>query len=101
MTARKRSAIDRVCILDDLSDSKSDFSFDRDSDIDFSDCSSYRDESDHDSINLQRVRQWCKIDKKNIPPPTVPFRGNPGITVNIAKNASILNYFELFFMIKY
>ncbi|GFU13863.1 piggyBac transposable element-derived protein 4 [Trichonephila clavipes] len=36
---------------------------------------------------------------KNIPPPTfpVPFRGNPGITVNIANNASILNYFELFF----
>ncbi|GFU31248.1 piggyBac transposable element-derived protein 4 [Trichonephila clavipes] len=36
---------------------------------------------------------------KNIPPPTspVPFRGNPGITVNIANNASILNHFELFF----
>ncbi|GFV47940.1 piggyBac transposable element-derived protein 4 [Trichonephila clavipes] len=50
------------------------------------------DESDHDSINLQSVRQWCKIDMKNIPPPPspVPFRGNPGITVNIANNAILL-----------
>ncbi|GFW54094.1 piggyBac transposable element-derived protein 4 [Trichonephila clavipes] len=82
MAARKRSAIDSVYIPDDLSDSESDFSFD--SDINFSDCSSSSEESDHDSINLQRVRQWCKIDMKNILPPPVPFRGNPGITVNIA-----------------
>ncbi|GFX67677.1 piggyBac transposable element-derived protein 4 [Trichonephila clavipes] len=97
MAARKRSAIDSVYIPDDLSDSESNFSFD--SDIIFSDCSSSSDESDHDSINLQSVRQWCKIDMKNIPPPLlpVPFRGNPGITVNIANNASVLNYFELFF----
>ncbi|GFV39459.1 uncharacterized protein TNCV_4796561 [Trichonephila clavipes] len=60
-----------------------------------------RCESDHDSINLQSVRQWCKIDMKNIPPPPpVLLIGNPGITVNIANNASILNYFELFLMIK-
>ncbi|GFW14939.1 piggyBac transposable element-derived protein 4 [Trichonephila clavipes] len=97
MAARKRSAIDSVYIPDDLSDSESDFSFDSDSDINFSDCSSCSYESDHGSINLQSVRQWCKIDIKNIPPPPVPFRGNPGITVNIANNASILNYFELFF----
>ncbi|GFU16325.1 piggyBac transposable element-derived protein 4 [Trichonephila clavipes] len=97
MAARKRSAIDSVYIPDDLSDSESDFSFESDSDINFSDCSSSSDESDHDSINLQSVRQWCKIDMKNISPPPVPFRGNPGITVNIANNASILNYFELFF----
>ncbi|GFW80914.1 piggyBac transposable element-derived protein 4 [Trichonephila clavipes] len=96
MAARKRSAIDSMYILDHLSDSESHFSFDSDSDINFSDCSSSSDESDHDSINLQSVRQWCKIDMKNIPPPPVPFRGNPGITVNIANNASILNYFELF-----
>ncbi|GFT50513.1 piggyBac transposable element-derived protein 4 [Trichonephila clavipes] len=84
---------------DDLSDSESDFSFESDSDINFLDCSSSSDGSDHDSINLQSVRQWCKIDMKNIPhpPSSVPFRGNPGITVNIANNASILNYFELFF----
>ncbi|GFU16364.1 piggyBac transposable element-derived protein 4 [Trichonephila clavipes] len=89
MTARKRSAIDSVYIPDDLSDSESDFSFESDSDINFSDCSSSSDESDHDSINLQSVRQWSKIDMKNIPPPPspVPFRGNPGITVNIANNA--------------
>ncbi|GFS69276.1 HTH La-type RNA-binding domain-containing protein [Trichonephila clavipes] len=69
---------------------KGDFSFDSDSDINFSDCSSSSDESDHDSINLQSVRQWCKIDMKNIPPPPPPvlFRGNPGITVNIANNAT-------------
>ncbi|GFX25968.1 piggyBac transposable element-derived protein 4 [Trichonephila clavipes] len=86
MVARKRSAIDSAYIPDDLSDSESDFSFD--SDINFSDCSSSSDESDHDSINLQSVRQWCKIDMKNIPPPPpVLFRGNPGITVNIANNA--------------
>ncbi|GFW80642.1 hypothetical protein TNCV_3234941 [Trichonephila clavipes] len=79
MAARKRSAIDSVYIPDDLSDSKRDFSCESDSDINFSDCSSSSDESDHDSINLQSVRQWCKIDMKNIPPPTspVPFRGNP------------------------
>ncbi|GFX01486.1 piggyBac transposable element-derived protein 4 [Trichonephila clavipes] len=90
MAAGKRSAIDSVYIPDGLSDSESDFSFENDSDINFSDCSSYSDESDHDSINLRSVRQWCKIDMKNIPPPTspVPFRGNPGITVNIANNAS-------------
>ncbi|GFV30639.1 hypothetical protein TNCV_2865781 [Trichonephila clavipes] len=78
---------------------ESDFSFDSDSDINFSDCSSSSDESDHDSINLQSVRQWCKIDIKNIPPPppSVPFHENPGITVNVANNASILNHFELFF----
>ncbi|GFU82305.1 piggyBac transposable element-derived protein 4 [Trichonephila clavipes] len=48
------------------------------------------DESDHDSINLQSVRQWCKIDMKNIPPPPSPvlFHGNLGITVNIANNQS-------------
>ncbi|GFX57313.1 piggyBac transposable element-derived protein 4 [Trichonephila clavipes] len=98
MAARKRSAIDSVYISYNLSDSESNFSFDNDSDINFSDCSSSSDESDHDSINLQSVRQWCKIDMKNIPPPLpVPFRGNPGITVNIANIASILNYFELFF----
>lgn len=99
MAARKRPLIDKMYIPDDLSDSESDFSLDSDSDIDFSDCSSYSDESDHDSMNLQSVRQWCKIDMKNIPPPPppVPFSGNPGITVNIANNASILNYFELFF----
>ncbi|GFV99960.1 nucleolar pre-ribosomal-associated protein 1 [Trichonephila clavipes] len=57
MTARKRSAIDSVYIPDDLSDSESDFSFDSDSDINFSECSSSSDESDHDSINLQSVRQ--------------------------------------------
>ncbi|GFU64632.1 piggyBac transposable element-derived protein 4 [Trichonephila clavipes] len=79
------------------SDSESDFSFESDSDINFSDCSFSSDESDHDSINLQSVRQWCKIDLKNIPPSPVPFHGNLGITVNIANNASILNYFELFF----
>ncbi|GFW26533.1 piggyBac transposable element-derived protein 4 [Trichonephila clavipes] len=96
MAARKRSAIDSVYIPDDLSDSESYFSFD--SDINFSDCSSSSDESDHDSINLQSVRQWCKIDMKNTPLPSpLLFRGNPGITVNIAINASILNYFELFF----
>ncbi|GFW23326.1 piggyBac transposable element-derived protein 4 [Trichonephila clavipes] len=88
MAARKRSAIDSVYIPDDLWDSESDFSFDSDSDINVSDCSSSSDESDHDSINLQSVGQWCKIDMKNIPPPPVPFRGNPGITVNIANNAS-------------
>ncbi|GFU52113.1 piggyBac transposable element-derived protein 4 [Trichonephila clavipes] len=90
MAARKRSAVYSVYIPDDLSDSESDFSFDSDSDIKFSDSSSSSDESDHDSINLQSVRQWCKIDMKNIPPPPlpVPFRGNPGITVNIANNAS-------------
>ncbi|GFV30649.1 piggyBac transposable element-derived protein 4 [Trichonephila clavipes] len=89
---RKRSAIDSVYIPDDLSDSESDFSFDSDSDINFSDCSSSSDESDHDSINLQSVRQWCKIDIKNIPPPppSVPFHGNPGITVNVANNAILL-----------
>ncbi|GFW80913.1 hypothetical protein TNCV_3779932 [Trichonephila clavipes] len=81
MAARKRSAIDSMYILDHLSDSESHFSFDSDSDINFSDCSSSSDESDHDSINLQSVRQWCKIDMKNIPPPPVPFRGNPGITL--------------------
>ncbi|GFT65351.1 hypothetical protein TNCV_1559891 [Trichonephila clavipes] len=69
MAARKRSAIDRVYIPDDLSDSESDFSFDSDSDINFSDCFSSTDESDHYSINLQSVRQWCKIDMKNTPPP--------------------------------
>ncbi|GFX89858.1 piggyBac transposable element-derived protein 4 [Trichonephila clavipes] len=53
MAARKRSAIDSVYIPDDLSDSESDFSFENDSDINFSDCSSSSDESDHDSINLQ------------------------------------------------
>lgn len=97
MAARKRSAIDRVYIPD--SDSESDFSLDSDSDIDFSDCFSYSDKSDHDSMNLQSVRQWCKIDMKNIPspPPLVPFSGNPGLTVNIANNASILSYFELLF----
>ncbi|GFV72289.1 piggyBac transposable element-derived protein 4 [Trichonephila clavipes] len=89
MADRKSSAIDNVYIPTDLSDSESDFSFDSDSDINFSDCSSSSDESDHDSINLQSVRQWCKIDMKNIPPPPpVPFRGNPGITVNEANNAS-------------
>ncbi|GFW03840.1 hypothetical protein TNCV_2049561 [Trichonephila clavipes] len=61
MAARKRSAIENVYIPDDLSDSESNFSFDSDSDINFSDCSSSSDESDHDSINLQSVRQWCKI----------------------------------------
>ncbi|GFV57943.1 piggyBac transposable element-derived protein 4 [Trichonephila clavipes] len=85
MAARKHSAIDSVYIPDDLSYSESDFSFDSDSDINFSDCSSSSDESDYDSINLQSVRQWCKIYMKFIPPPPVPFRGNPGITVNIAK----------------
>ena len=81
------------------SDSENDFCLGSDSDIDFLDCSSYSDESDHDSINLQSVRQWCKIDMKNIPspPPLFPFSGNPGITVNIDSNASILRYFELFF----
>ncbi|GFW64987.1 hypothetical protein TNCV_392531 [Trichonephila clavipes] len=74
MAARKRSAIDSVYIPDDLSDSESDFSFDSDSDVNFSECSSSSDESDHDSINLQSVRQWCKIDMKNIPPPPVLFR---------------------------
>ncbi|GFX54189.1 piggyBac transposable element-derived protein 4 [Trichonephila clavipes] len=90
MAARKRSAIESVYIPNDLSDSESDFSFENDSDINFSDCSSSSDESDHDSINLRSVRQWYKIDMKNIPPPTspVPFRGNPGITVNIANNAT-------------
>ncbi|GFX83122.1 piggyBac transposable element-derived protein 4 [Trichonephila clavipes] len=90
MAARKRSAIDSVYIPDDLSDSESDFSFDSDSDIHFSDCSSSSDESNHDSINLQIVRQWCKIGMKNIPPPPPPvfFRGNSGITVNIPNNAS-------------
>ncbi|GFW87232.1 hypothetical protein TNCV_5125841 [Trichonephila clavipes] len=86
MAARKRSAIDSVYIPDDLSDSESDFSFESDRDINFSDSSSSSDESDHASINLQSVRQWCKIDMKNVPPPPpspVPFRGNPGITVNI------------------
>ena len=29
--------------------------------------------------------------------PSFPFSGNPGITVNIDNNASILTYFELFF----
>ncbi|GFY21969.1 hypothetical protein TNCV_3296131 [Trichonephila clavipes] len=78
MAARKRSATDSVYIPDDLSDSESYFSFDSDSDINFSECSSSSNESDHDSINLQSVRQWCKIDKKNIPPPPpVLFRGNP------------------------
>ncbi|GFX52310.1 piggyBac transposable element-derived protein 4 [Trichonephila clavipes] len=91
MAARKRSAIDSVYIPDDLSDSESYFSFDSDSDINFSNCSSSSDESDHDSINLQSVRQWCKIDMKNIPPPPpVLFRGNPGLTVNIANNAILL-----------
>ncbi|GFU37452.1 hypothetical protein TNCV_4273971 [Trichonephila clavipes] len=86
MAARKRSAIDSMYIHDDLLNSESDFSCD--SDINFSDCSPSSNESDQDSINLQSVRQWCKIDMKNIPPPPVPFRGNPGITVNIANNAS-------------
>ncbi|GFT79811.1 hypothetical protein TNCV_4597411 [Trichonephila clavipes] len=90
MAARKRSAIDSLYILDDLSDSESDFSFDSDSDINVSDCSSSSDESDHDLINLQSVRQWCKIDMKNIPPPPpVPFLGNPGITVNIANTTQV------------
>ena len=62
MAAWKRSAIDRVSVPDDISDSESDFNFDSNSDIDFSDCSSYSYELDHDSINLQNVRQWCKID---------------------------------------
>ncbi|GFU43072.1 ERI1 exoribonuclease 3 [Trichonephila clavipes] len=90
MAARKRLEFDSVYIPDDLSDSESDFSFESDSDLNFSNCSSSSDESDHDSINLQSVRQWCKIDMKNIPPPPPPvlFRGNPGITVNIANNAS-------------
>ncbi|GFS69306.1 piggyBac transposable element-derived protein 4 [Trichonephila clavipes] len=88
MAPRKHSAIDSVYIPDDLSDSESDFSFYSDSDINFSDCS---------SSSLQSGMQWWKIDMKIIPPPPVPFRGNPGITVNIAYNASILNYFELFF----
>ncbi|GFX71550.1 hypothetical protein TNCV_2695381 [Trichonephila clavipes] len=70
MAARKRPAIDSVYIPDDLSDSESDFSFVSDSDINFSDCFCSSDESDHDSINLQSVRQWCKIDMKNIPPPS-------------------------------
>ncbi|GFT52922.1 hypothetical protein TNCV_1460281 [Trichonephila clavipes] len=100
MAARKPSAIDSVYIPDDLSDSESNFSFD--SDINFLDCSSSSSEIDHDSINLQSVRQRCKIDMKNTPPlPPVPFRGNPELTVNIANNASILNYFELILMIKY
>ncbi|GFU52638.1 hypothetical protein TNCV_1688331 [Trichonephila clavipes] len=91
MAAIKRSVIESVYIPDDLSDSESNFSFDSDSDINFSDCSSSSDESDHDSINLQSVRQWCKIDMKNIPPPPLPvlFRGNPGITVNIAKTTQV------------
>ncbi|GFW70628.1 piggyBac transposable element-derived protein 4 [Trichonephila clavipes] len=87
MAARKRSAIDSVYIPNDLSDSDRYFSFD--SDINFWDCSSSSDVSDHDSINLQSVRQWCKIDMKNIPPPVL-FRGNLGITVNIANNAILL-----------
>ena len=95
MAARECLAIYREYIPD--SDSKSDFSLD--SDIDVSDCSSYSDESDHYSINLQNVRQWCKIDMKNIPssPPPYSFSGNPRITVIIANNVSILSYFELFF----
>ncbi|GFT74210.1 piggyBac transposable element-derived protein 4 [Trichonephila clavipes] len=88
MAAGKRSVIDSVYIPDDCSYSESDFSFDSDSDINVLDCSSSSDESDHDSINLQSVRQWCKIDMKNIPPPPpVPFHRNPGITNNIANNA--------------
>ena len=81
------------------SDSENDFSLDSDSNIDFLDCSSYSDESDHDSINLQSVKQWCKIDMKNIssPLPLFPLSRNPVIIMNIDNNATILRYFELFF----
>ena len=88
--ARKRSAIDRVYISDDLSDSERNFSCDNYTD--FSDCSSDSDESGHDSINLQSIKLWCKTDMKNILL-AFPFHGNPGITVNIATNTSILDYF--------
>ncbi|GBM21673.1 PiggyBac transposable element-derived protein 4 [Araneus ventricosus] len=106
MSGRKRFASDMTYVPDDISDTDS--SSDSDSeyiddiysgtDENFSDSSVDSDESEN-SFSIQNARQWCKIDMQNIPPApaSFPFIGNPGPNFTMADDATVLDYFELFF----
>jgi len=89
---------DDISDTDSSSDSDSEYIDDiySGTDENFSDSSVDSDESENSFSN---ARQLCKIDMQNIPtaPASFPFIGNPGPKFTMADDATVLDYFELFF----
>lgn len=106
MSRRKRFDSDKTYVPADISDtdisSVSDLVYIEDgyseTGDNFSDCSPDTDESE-DSISIQTVRQWHKIDMQNIPsaPASFLFHGNPGKTFTMENYSIVLDYFEHLF----
>lgn len=101
MTGQKHLASDRTYFPGDLSNSENSISCFEDSDnsdidCNLSDFSRESDESEDNSLTIQNVRQWHKIDMKIIPssPASFLFGGNKEIIV--IKSINQCKYFGVF-----